>query len=136
MPQTRRGSHRVALWWALGAGAVCAGSAFLAAGTSGLIGAAIGSALVVAFLSTGPIPILLAGSGGVTAGMGAAVLLLTYTLRLALALVALVLLSQADVADQRWLGISVVVTALTWIAVHAAHAVLRSRHEPTVEPPS
>lgn len=129
-----RPSHRVARWWAIGAGVVCAAAGYVGAGASGMFGAAIGAALVVAFLSTGLIPVLIARDAQLTAGIGMALLLLTYTLRLALALAALVLLSRTDVADPQWLGATVVVTALTWLAIHVAHAVRRSKREPTVAP--
>jgi hypothetical protein len=60
--------------------------------------------------------------------------LLTYTLRLALTLAALVLISRAGFADSRWLGVTIIVCALTWSVVHVAHAVRASRREPTVVP--
>jgi hypothetical protein len=128
------GSHRVARWWTLGAGAACAVVAYFTAGASGLAGAAVGTALVVAFLSSGLIPVLLIKNEQVTPAMGLGVLLLTLSLRMMLTVAALVLLSRTDALDRQWIGATVVVTALTWISIHVAHAIRRSRSEPTIEP--
>lgn len=134
MNTTSKPAHAVARWVAIAVGAVCSAAGFVAAGGPGVAGAAVGTLLVVAFLSTGIAPIFLARGAELGAGLGMAVLLLTYTLRLALALVAFVLISQADFADARWVGLTIVATALAWTAVHVWSAVQRSKTEPTIVP--
>lgn len=80
------------------------------------------------------VPVLLARDAKVDAALGMGVLLLTFTLRLALAFVALALISRADFVDGQWVGVTIIVTALTWIAVHAVSAVRGSRTELTIVP--
>jgi hypothetical protein len=94
----------------------------------------VGAVLVVAFLSSGLIPVLLIRNEQVTPAMGLGLLLLTYSLRMLLAVAALIFLSRTDALDRQWIGATVVVTALTWISVHVAHAIRRSHSEPTIEP--
>ena len=127
-------SHITARRWALAAGMACSLGGWAAAGSEGLAGGLVATAIVVAFLTTGLIPIHIVQATDVRAGLGLAVLLLTYTLRLALALAALVLIGRAGFADSRWLGLTIIVCALTWSAVHVAHSVHASRTEPTVVP--
>lgn len=127
-------SHVIARRWTLAAGLACSLAGWAAAGTDGLAGGLVATVIVVAFLTTGLIPIRITQGADVRAGLGLAVLLLTYTLRLALALMALALISQAGFADTRWLGMTIIACALSWSAVHVAHAVRASRHEPTVVP--
>jgi hypothetical protein len=127
-------SHRTARRWTLVVGVACSLVGWVAAGTEGLAGGLVATAIVVGFLTSGLIPIRITQGASVRAGLGLAVLLLTYTLRLALVLAALVLISRAGLVDARWLGVTIIACALTWSAVHVAHAVLASRHEPTVVP--
>ncbi len=127
-------AHRAARRWTLAAGGACSAAGGLTAGWGGLAGAVVATLIVVAFLSTGLVPVLVTGGIRLRAGAGLAVLLLTYTLRLALALLALALISRIDAVDARWLGVTIVATALTWSAAHVWHAVRRSATEPTVEP--
>lgn len=127
-------SHVIARRWTLATGLACSLAGWAAAGGEGLAGGLVATASVVAFLTTGLIPIRITQGADVRAGLGLAVLLLTYTLRLALALMALALISQAGFADTRWLGVTIIACALSWSAVHVAHAVRASRHEPTVVP--
>lgn len=127
-------AHVAARRWTLAAGAACSVAGGLAGGTGGLAGAVVATLIVVAFLSTGLVPVLVTGAVRLRPGLGLAVLLLTYTLRLALALLALALISRIDAVDGRWLGTTIVATALAWSAAHAWHAVRRARSEPTVVP--
>ena len=127
-------SHVIARRVTLAAGLACSLAGWAAAGVDGLAGGLVATAIVVAFLTTGLIPIRITQGADVRAGLGLAVLLLTYTLRLALALMALALVSQAGFADTRWLGVTIIVCALSWSAVHVAHSVRASRREPTVVP--
>jgi hypothetical protein len=120
--------------WAAGAGALCALAGWFAAGTPALVAGASATLLVVAFLSTGVVPLLVAQRSPEYAGPGMIVLLLTYTLRLVLLLVAFVLLGRAGFVDERWLGGTVVVVALTWVVAQVAYAVKASRTELTVVP--
>ncbi len=82
-------------------------------GTSAGTAAAVGVAVVAAFLWTGSIPLAVGPKLGL-AGFGAVLVLLTYTLRLILALVVLRL--AAEFHDERWLGLGVVIAALVWPA--------------------
>lgn len=97
----------------------------LADGTDGWVSAALGTALVIAFFASGFVPLVVARTGGLRAGAGLAVLLLTYTLRLALVLLALRLATRADFVHPTALGTTVVITALAWSGVHLA-VVLRT----------
>lgn len=129
-----RKAHAVARRWTMAAGTLVALVGWVAAGTAGLAGGIAATVLVVAFLSTGLVPVLIAQGAHVGAGLGLAVLLLTYTLRLALALMALALITRADVVDVRWLGLTIIATALTWSAVHVWYSVRTSRTEVTITP--
>lgn len=131
---TRWPSHRVARWVTLAIGVVLSLVAWVAAGTEGLAGAAIATVVVVGFMSTGLIPMLLARGTPISAGVGAGMHLLTYTLRLAVALLVLVLVGRADFVDPQWVGVTIVATALTWTGVHVWHALRKSRNEPTIDP--
>ena len=100
----------------LTAGLACAVVAGLAVGREGLLGAAIGTALVLGFLWSGIVPLLVVrGDAAASAkGLATGILLLSYTLRLALALVVLKLAGGSDALSQRALGITVIVTAAVW----------------------
>ena len=108
------------------AGLVCAAVGWLAGGTDGLLSAGLGALVVVAFFSTGVVPLFLANQGGLRVGMGLAMLLLTYTLRLAVVLVALRLADRAHFLDGTWFGLTVIACALVWSGLQVA-VVLRSR---------
>jgi hypothetical protein len=82
---------------------------------------------VVGFFWSGTIPVRLTDGARLGPAAGLAVLLLTYTLRLALVLVALRLLSRAEIVDRRWLGGTIIACALTWTAMHVGTAVRRNR---------
>lgn len=133
---TKATSHAIARRWTLAAGLACSLAGWAAAGTEGLAGGLVATVIVVAFLTSGLIPIRVTQGAEVRAGLGLAVLLLTYTLRLALALMALALVGRAGFADTRWLGVTIIVCALSWSAVHVAHSVRASRREPTIVPES
>ncbi len=92
----------------------------LADGTDGWVSAALGTGLVIGFFASGFVPLVVARTGGLRAGAGLAVLLLTYTLRLALVLLALRLATRADFVHPTALGTTLVVTALAWSGVHLA----------------
>ena len=111
-------------WATTAVGAVCSIVAWLAVGSEGAASAAIGTVIVVGFFWTGIIPVSLTDGARLGAGAGLAVLLLTYTLRLAVVLLLLRLLSRADVVDRRSLGVTIITCALTWTAVQIG---LRSR---------
>jgi hypothetical protein len=112
---------------------MCA-AGWVIAGRPGLAGAAIATLIVVVFLSSGLAPVLIAGRPQVPPSIGLAVLLVTYTLRLALVLLAVALIMKADFIDVQWLGVTIVACALTWSAAHFWHAVRRSKTELTIEP--
>ena len=91
--------------------------AWAVAGPEGLLGAGIGTLVVVAFFASGTVPVFLAGEAGLRAGAGVALLLLTYVLRWLLVLGALVMAATSDLVDVAMLGVTVIVCALAWSAL-------------------
>jgi hypothetical protein len=85
-----------------------------------VVSALLGTALVVGFLGSGIVPLLLMRGLESSAALGLGVLLLNYTTRLALAVVALTLVSRSGALEPRWTGLSVIVGALAWTAGQAA----------------
>jgi hypothetical protein len=110
---------RPALLTTLAAGAACAVAASVAAGTAGLWAALVATVLVIAFFASGSLPIALAKYVPPSAMAGVGLLIMTYTLRLALIFVALGAVAGADGIDQRWLGLSLVACTLAYTLVHA-----------------
>lgn len=108
-------------------GVGCSIAAWVVAGADGAAAAAIATVIVVGFFWSGTIPVRLTDGARLGPAAGLAVLLLTYTLRLALVLVALRLLSRAEIVDRRWLGGTIIACALTWTAMHVGTAVRRNR---------
>lgn len=93
------------------AGGAYAGVVALSSGSAAAASALLGTAVVVAFFLTGQVPLL-----GTPARPGTrmAVLLVSYTARLAVLLIAARLLSRAEGVDARVLGRAVLVAAGTW----------------------
>ena len=108
------------------AGLVVAGFA-TADGSRGVLSALLGTALVVGFLATGLVPLLLVRGQESSAALGAGVLLLNYTLRLAVAVAVLRVAGRSDAVEPRWTAYAVIAGALAWAAGQAA-AVL-GRHD-------
>ncbi len=108
----------VARWAAVTVGAVCSVVGWFAVGVDGAVSAAVGALIVVGFFWSGTIPVVLTDRARLGPAGGLAVLLLTYTLRLAVVLLVLRLLSRVDFVDRRWLGGTIIACALTWTAVH------------------
>jgi ATP synthase protein I len=111
-----RRSHR---WGAaaatLLAGAACAIAGGVAEGGSGALSAALGAVVVLGFFGSGLVPLLVVrGDDESSKGLATGILLLTYTLRLAVAVAVLRVGSATDALDQRWLGLSVIACALAW----------------------
>ena len=91
-----------------------------AAGVAGApLGALIAAVLVVGFFWTGAVPLLLFGDGP-RAGFGLVVLLVTYVTRLMVLLILLALVAGTDVADIRWLAVTVIVCTLVWVGTQVA----------------
>jgi uncharacterized membrane protein len=111
------------------AGSVCAAVAGLRTGEEGLVSALLGTALVCLFFWTGLLPILLTRGQEGRAALGLAVLLVNYTLRLALALLALRAAEHASLVDTRVLGVTVIVATLVWTSTQVA---LLGRDHPAV----
>jgi hypothetical protein len=127
-------AHALARRWTLGAGAVLVAAAWFLTGGGGAASAAVGGVIVVLFLSSGVVALRLFGREDVPGGMGLVVFLLAFALRLLVVLFAVALIIRFDWVDAQWLGGSIVVCALVWIAAHTWHAWRRSRFELTVEP--
>ena len=131
-PFTRHGAaHVLARRATLVVGLLSSVVGWLASGTDGLLSGLLATVLVVAFFWSGLIPFQVIRGLESRAGIGLGVLLLTYTLRLALVLLVLRMAGRADVIDGRWLGVTVIGCALTWTAVHVVVAVHSGDAVPT-----
>jgi hypothetical protein len=96
----------------------------LAAGASGAASALLGLLVVLGFFVTGIVPLLLVrGEDESSKGLATGILLLTYTLRLAVAVAVLRIGAAADSLDRRWLGLSVIACALAWTAGQVVRSV-------------
>lgn len=93
-------------------------------GGRGALSAVLGTVLVLLFLAAGLVPLLLVRGQEQSAALGAGVLLLNYTLRLALAVLVLRAAAEWDAVEPRWTTYAVIAGALAWAAASAA-AVLR-----------
>ena len=109
-----RGLLGPAVLAALVAGGLSVLVAAAVAGGPGAAGAAIGLGLVVAFLLLGQVPVSQVARG--RRGLGAALLLLLYTARVVLLLVALRVLSDTDGVHRGAVGLTVIAAALAWTA--------------------
>jgi hypothetical protein len=105
-------------------GAACAVAGGIAAGTSGAVSALLGLLVVLGFFVTGIVPLLLVrGEDESSKGLATGILLLTYTLRLAVAVAVLRVGAEADRLDRRWLGLSVIACTLAWTAGQVVRSV-------------
>ncbi|TDD66038.1 hypothetical protein E1262_23425 [Jiangella aurantiaca] len=122
-PPSRRRSPaaaaRPALLLTLAVGAGCAVAAALTAGSAGLWSAVVATVLVIAFFASGSLPVLLARHLPPSGLAGAGVLIVTYSLRLALIFIALGVLTSIDGVDERWLGLSLMACALVYTLTYA-----------------
>jgi hypothetical protein len=117
-----------ARWSTFVVGAVSTIAAWFAVGPGGAVSAALATAIVVGFFWSGTIPVVLTDGARLGPAAGLALLLLTYTLRLAVVVLALQLLSRSELVDPRWLGGTMIVCALTWtgVQVGASRSTTRS----------
>lgn len=120
-------AHTLTRRFTLLAGVVCSLVAWFSGGTDGLVSAAMGTVLVVTFFWSGMIPLFVVRRDETRAGAGMGILLLTYTLRLALVLLALRFAERLGAVDTWWVGVTIVACALTWIVVHVATSVIGDR---------
>lgn len=96
-------------------GAGCALVAGLLVGGRGVLAAAVGALVVLGFFGSGIVPLLLVrGEDEGSKGLATGILLLTYTLRLAVAVAVLRVGATTDLVDRRALGLSVIGCALAW----------------------
>jgi hypothetical protein len=98
-------------------------------GARGAGSALLGTVLVVAFLAAGLVPLALVRGQQTSAAFGAGVLLLNYTLRLALAVLVLSAATRSDAVDPRWTAFAVIAAALAWTAGQAAAVLGRGDHD-------
>jgi hypothetical protein len=96
------------------AGVVSAVVAAVTVGTSGLLAAAVAVGLVLGFLLVGQLPVAQAARG--RRGTGAALLLLLYSLRIAILLISFRIFYASDDLDRDVLGLSIIVCAAGWTA--------------------
>ncbi len=101
----------------LAVGGASALVAWAGAGLGGLLAGSIATLLVVAFFASGSVPVVLARQAGLRAGAGVVLVLLTYVMRLILALAVLVVAASSDRVDPAALGVTLIVCALTWSAL-------------------
>jgi hypothetical protein len=118
-------------WWAPLA-ATAAGLAVTAvaasdAGGRGIVSGLLGTALVLGFLASGLLPLLLLRGQEASAALGAGVLLLNYTLRLAVAVLVLRLAARSDAVEPQWTAFAVIAAALAWAGGQAAAVLLPDR---------
>jgi ATP synthase protein I len=113
-------------------GAACAVAAGLSAGRPGVYGALVATAVVVGFFWFGLLPLLVVRGEQAGPAFGLGVLLLTYTFRLAAALLVLRLLTRSGTVDRHWLGLTVIACALAWSGTHVA-LVRRTQNAPTLD---
>jgi len=120
-----RSPRTAALGWAGGVGVLCMLIAGALVGRPGLWGALAGTAVALAFLWSSGAPLAVArwdgspDTAGFRLSLGLCVLLLLYTLRLAVALLLLVAAGRVLSVDREALGLSAVACALTWSLAHA-----------------
>lgn len=111
-------------WWAptaaTAAGLAVTAAAAADAGLSGAGSGLLGTALALGFLAAGLLPFLLIRGQEGSAALGAGVLLLNYTLRLAVAVLVLRLAARSDAVEPRWTAFAVIAAALAWAAGQAA----------------
>ncbi|CAN5701266.1 hypothetical protein BH24ACT13_BH24ACT13_00020 [soil metagenome] len=124
-----RSPRAAALGWAGGVGVLCLLLAAGVAGLPGVWGALAGVVVALGFLWSSAAPLTVARWDGSaeTAGsrlsIGLGVLLLLYTLRLAVALLLLATASRVLPVDRTALGLSAIACALTWSLAHVVLAV-------------
>jgi len=109
-----RGLLGPAVLAALAAGAVAVVVAGLVDGSEGVTGALVGAGLVLGFLLVGQLPVAQVARG--RRGVGAALLVLLYTVRVILLLVARRVLSVSDDVHRASVGVTVIACALAWTA--------------------
>jgi ATP synthase protein I len=102
----------VATWVTLAAGLVCSLVAAVGGGTRALVSAVLATGLVLGFLWIGQLPVAAASRGH--RALGAALLLLGYTARVAVLLLAFRLFAGAEFLDRRTFGLTIIITALSW----------------------
>jgi hypothetical protein len=112
---------------ATAAGAAVTAFAAAVAGARAALSAGLGLLVVLVFFAAGALPLLVVRGQERRAALGTAVLLLTYTLRLALAVAVLRLAGRADVVLPRWTGLTVVGCALAWVVAQAVVSLLPAR---------
>ena len=105
MSRRRRWTAAWAPSAALVAGLVVAAVGAADAGPRGAGSALLGTALVIGFLATGVVPLFLVRGQESSAALGAGVLLLNYTLRLAVAVLVLRVASRSEAVEPRWTGL-------------------------------
>ena len=105
----------------------------IAVGSQGWLSALVGAALVVAFFLASGLPLLVAGDGQRgQAGMGFLVLLMTYVLRLLVAIGVLTVAATSGAVDRRAMGLTVIGCALVWTTTQVVLGARRST-QPTLD---
>ncbi|MCW2776727.1 MAG: hypothetical protein JWN17_452 [Frankiales bacterium] len=120
MADRRLTGVQVAPLTTLATGAVCAVVGGVRLGERGVVSAALGAGVVLLFFWSGLVPILLSRGQEDRAAMGLAVLLVNYTLRLALALLLLRGADHAGLVHPRTLGLTVIATTIAWTTTQVA----------------
>ena len=115
----------------VGAAGTAVGAA--TSGSDGVWSALLGLVLVLAFMSAGAIPFVIAGdTRNGRGGVAFVVLGLTYALRLVLALVLLKLAARSHVLDRQVIGLTAIACAVAWTTTHVVLGLSR-KHAPTLD---
>ena len=102
-------------------------------GSDGLWSGLLALALVLAFMSAGSLPFVVAGDTTQGRGGVAFVILgLTYALRLVVALVVLKLAARSHMLDRQVIGLVVIACAIAWTSTHVVLGLSR-KHAPTLD---
>lgn len=125
--------NRVAALVTGGAGLVAMLIASLAVGPQGWLSALVATGLVVGFFTAGALPLLVAGDGRHgRASMGFLVLVMTYALRLVIAIGVLTVATTSGAVDRRVMGLTVIGCALVWTGTQVVLGTRRST-QPTLD---
>ncbi|MCW2598584.1 MAG: hypothetical protein JWM02_413 [Frankiales bacterium] len=125
--------QRIAALTTVFAGLVAALVGAAAVGEDGPLSAAVGTVLVLIFLSAGSLPLVVAGDGTEgRAKLGFLVLGMTYALRLVVAVAVLTAADASGSVDSTVMGLTVIACAVVWTGTQVVLAT-RRRHQPTLE---
>lgn len=125
---------RLARWATLGVGALCAVVGFVGYDVEGLLASVFATVIVFGFFATGIIPLVFARKPDTPRGASVGMLIFTYSTRLILVVVGLILLASASFVHDRWMVVTIIATAVAWTSAQFVHVIRSAKREPTIEP--